>query len=72
MLALIIAQITKDEELCQSKAKGGSVHEENACDEVFSAFYSARLFKEVSQTGPWVDQAQDKIGKSFGNYFSMQ
>lgn len=57
MLALIIAQITKDGDLSQSKAKDGSVHEEKTCDKVFSAFYSACLFKEVSHTGPWVDQA---------------
>lgn len=56
MLALIIAQIIKDGDLSQSKAKGGSVHEENASDEGFSAFLSAYLFKEVSHTAPWVDQ----------------
>lgn len=38
MLALIIAQIIKDGDLSQSKAKGGSVHGENASDEGFSAF----------------------------------
>lgn len=38
MLALIITQIIKDGDLSQSKAKGGSVHEENACDEGFPAF----------------------------------
>lgn len=57
MLASIIAQIIKDGDLSQSKAKGGSVHEGNACDEDFSAFHSAHIFKDVSHTGPWADQA---------------